>query len=276
MKAMLEAGVHFGHQTRRWNPKMARYIFGERNNIHIIDLQKTVKELKKAHAFIKDRAFEGASFLFVGTKKQAQEVMKAEADRAGVAYVHEKWLGGTLTNWQTIQKSVTRLEELEKWETDGLFSVLSKKEVSRLTKEMARLRKVLTGIRSLAKVPDVMFVIDPVEEEGAVSEARKLKIPIVAVCDTNCDPDLIDYPIPGNDDAARAIRLFCGLIADAVLEGKALKMAEQAKLRAGEQAEADAAAAAAAAVEGEIPASDIVAEPLPEDSAEAAGVVTED
>jgi small subunit ribosomal protein S2 len=265
MKAMLEAGVHFGHQTRRWNPKMARYIFGERNNIHIIDLQKTVKELKKAHAFIRDRALEGATFIFVGTKKQAQEVLKAESDRAGVAYVHEKWLGGTLTNWQTIQKSVGRLQELEKWEADGLFSVISKKEVARLSKEMARLRKVLTGIRGLEKLPDVMFVIDPVEEEGAVSEARKLKIPIVAVCDTNCDPDLIDYPIPGNDDAARSIRLFCGLMADAVLEGKALRAAEQAKARAGEVAEIPASPEA-----GEIPASD--AEPIAEDPAEAASV----
>lgn len=222
MKAMLEAGVHFGHQTRRWNPKMGRYIFGERNNIHIIDLQKTVKELKKAYTFIKDKAAEGSLFLFVGTKKQAQEILKTEATRCGVPYVSEKWLGGTLTNFATLRKSLQRLEELERWETEGLFKVMSKKEVSRLSKEMGRLRKLLTGIRTLHRLPDVVFVIDPIEEELAVTEARKLKIPIVAVCDTNCDPDLIDYPIPGNDDAARSVKLFCGLIADAVLEGKEL------------------------------------------------------
>ncbi len=228
MKAMLEAGVHFGHQTRRWNPKMARYIFGERNNIHIIDLQKTVKELKKAYNFLKDKAADGSTFLFVGTKKQAQEILRSEATRAGVAHVHEKWLGGTLTNFATIRNSIKRLEELERWENDGLFKMLSKKEVSRLTKEMNRLRKLLTGIRHLDKLPDVMFVVDPVEEDGAVSEARKLHIPIVAVCDTNCDPDLIDFAIPGNDDAARSIKLFCSVAADAVLEGKAARQAAQA------------------------------------------------
>ncbi|MBI4422415.1 MAG: 30S ribosomal protein S2 [Elusimicrobia bacterium] len=220
MKAMLEAGVHFGHQTRRWNPKMARFIFGERNNIHIIDLQKTVKELKKAYGYIRDRAAEGATILMVGTKKQAQEIVKTEAVRCGSAYVTEKWLGGTLTNFETIKKSLKRLDELEKWETEGIFNVLSKKEVSRLTKEMFRLRKLLTGIRTLTRPPDVIFLIDPVEQELAVIEARKLKIPIVAVCDTNCDPDLIDHPIPGNDDAARSIKLFCGLIADAIAEGR--------------------------------------------------------
>lgn len=217
---MLEAGVHFGHQTRRWNPKMARYIFGERNNIHIIDLQKTVKELKKAYGYIRDRAAEGSTILMVGTKKQAQEIVKAEAQRCGAAYVTEKWLGGTLTNFETIKKSIKRLEELEKWEQEGIFNVLSKKEVSRLSKEMLRLRKLLTGIRTFTRPPDVIFLIDPVEQELAVIEARKLKIPIVAVCDTNCDPDLIDHPIPGNDDAARSIKLFCGLIADAIVEGR--------------------------------------------------------
>jgi len=228
MKAMLEAGVHFGHQTRRWNPKMGRYIFGERNNIHIIDLQKTVKELKKAYGFIKDNAAEGKLILFVGTKKQAQEIMKTEASRCGVPYVSEKWLGGTLTNFATLRKSLHRLEELERWESDGIFKVMSKKEVSRLSKEMGRLRKLLTGIRTLGRLPDLMFVIDPVEEMLAVTEARKLKIPIVAVCDANCDPDLIDYPIPGNDDAARSVKLFCGLIADAVVEGKAAHEAAKA------------------------------------------------
>ncbi|MBI3548137.1 MAG: 30S ribosomal protein S2 [Elusimicrobia bacterium] len=229
MKSMLEAGVHFGHQTRRWNPKMGRYIFGERNNIHIIDLQKTVKELKKAYAFIRDAAAQGQTILFVGTKKQAQDILKSEATRCGTPYVSEKWLGGTLTNFSTIRKSIQRLDELERWEADGIFTVLSKKEVARLSKEMARLRKLLTGIRVLNRLPDVVFLIDPVEEDLAVTEARKLGIPIVAVCDTNCDPDLIDHPIPGNDDAARSIKLFCTLIADAVVEGRdALQKAKAA------------------------------------------------
>ncbi len=221
MKAMLEAGVHFGHQTRRWNPKMGRYIFGKRNSIHIIDLQKTVKELKKVYAFVKEQAQAGRSFLFVGTKKQAQEIVRGEALRCQAAYVADKWLGGTLTNFATLRKSVKRLEELEKWETEGIFNVLSKKEVSRLSKEKLRLGRVLAGIRALTRPPDIMFVVDPVEEDLAVSEARRGKIPIVAVCDTDCDPDLIDHPIPGNDDAARSIKLFCAIIADAVLEGRA-------------------------------------------------------
>ena len=220
MKAMLEAGVHFGHQTRRWNPKMARFIFGERNNIHIIDLQKTVKELKKAYLWIREQAADGKVFLMVGTKKQAQDIIKAEAERIGVPYVAEKWLGGMLTNFKTIRKSVQRLEELEGWEKDGVFQVVSKKELARLRKEMNRLKRVLTGIRSMDRHPDVLFVIDPAEEEMAVLEAKKLGIAIVAVCDTNCDPDVIDVPIPGNDDAARAIKLFCGVIADAINEGK--------------------------------------------------------
>ncbi|MBI5622605.1 MAG: 30S ribosomal protein S2 [Elusimicrobia bacterium] len=221
MKAMLEAGVHFGHQTRRWNPKMGRYIFGKRNSIHIIDLQKTVKEIKKVYQFVRDSAAGGLTFLFVGTKKQAQDIVKTEAARCGEACVTEKWLGGTLTNFVTLRQSVKRLEELEKWENDGIFNVLSKKEVSRLVKEKARLTRVLTGIRALTRPPDVMFVVDPVEEDLAVAEARRARIPIVAVCDTDCDPDLIDHPIPGNDDAARSIKLFCSIIADAVLEGKA-------------------------------------------------------
>ena len=261
MKAMLEAGVHFGHQTRRWNPKMGRYIFGERNNIHIIDLQKTVKELKKAYTFMKDKAAEGSMFLFVGTKKQAQEILRTEATRAGVAHVHEKWLGGTLTNFATIRNSIKRLEELEKWEADGLFKVLSKKEVSRLTKEMARLKKLLTGIRGLDRVPDVIFLIDPMEEDGAVAEARKLKIPIVAVCDTNCDPDLIDYPIPGNDDAARSIKLFCSVAADAVLEGKAALAAAQAQAQAAQTPAPEEAFTDAAEAAPEVPV-----EPIPTES----------
>ncbi|MFA6092849.1 MAG: 30S ribosomal protein S2 [Elusimicrobiota bacterium] len=220
MKAMLEAGVHFGHQTRRWNPKMGRYIFGERNNIHIIDLQKTVKELKKAYTWVRDTAAEGKTFLIVGTKKQAQDIVKAEAERINIPYVSEKWLGGMLTNFETIRRSIDRLEQLEQFERDNVFRVMTKKEVSRLVKELAKLRRVLTGVRTLTRVPDVLFVVDPAEEYMAVAEARKLHIPVVAVCDTNCDPDLIDHPIPGNDDAARAIKLFCTVIADAILEGK--------------------------------------------------------
>lgn len=266
MKAMLEAGVHFGHQTRRWNPKMGRFIFGERNAIHIIDLQKTVKEIKKVYQYVRNQAALGKKFLFVGTKKQAQDILKTEAERCGAAYVCEKWLGGTLTNFATLRKSVKRLEELEKWEQDRIFTVLPKKEVARLNKEKTRLVKVLSGIRGLEKLPDVVFIIDPVEEELAVAEARRLNIPIVAVCDTDCDPDLIDHPIPGNDDAARSIKLFCGIIADAVAEGRAaflaakndqtLAQAEAAMLAEGEQPadeepqEGQEAVAAAESVEG--------------------------
>ncbi len=228
MKAMLEAGVHFGHQTWRWNPKMERFIFGERNNIHIIDLQKTVKELKRVYAKVKEFAAEGKTFLFVGTKKQAIESVKAEAQRCGAFFISQKWLGGTLTNFQTLRRSVKRLEEIEKWKTDGILGVMPKKEAMSRVKEMDRLQALLAGIRSMEKLPDVLFVIDPVDEELAVSEARRLKIPIVAVCDTDCDPDRIDYPIPGNDDAARSIKMFCGLIADAILEGKAAREAAKA------------------------------------------------
>ena len=227
MKAMLEAGVHFGHQTRRWNPKMGRFIFGERNGIHIVDLQKTVKELKKVCTWVRDQSALGKRFLFVGTKKQAVEILRAEAQRCGAAYVADKWLGGTLTNFTTIQRSVKRLEELEKWQTDGILKVMPKKAASKALKEMARMQKVLTGIRALGKLPDILFVVDPVEEELAVAEARRLKIPIVAVCDTDADPDFIDHPIPGNDDAARSIKLFCGLVADAVAEGAAARAAAQ-------------------------------------------------
>jgi small subunit ribosomal protein S2 len=229
MKAMLEAGVHFGHQTRRWNPKMARFIFGERNNIHIIDLQKTVKELKKATQWIKEVAAEGKVILMVGTKKQAQDVIKLEAERVGMPYVAEKWLGGMLTNYQTVRKSLQRLEELEQWERDGVFRVLSKKEVSRLSKEMMKMRRTLTGVRTLTRLPDALFIIDPAEEDMAVSEARKLNIPIAAICDTNCDPDLITHPVPGNDDAARSIKLFVNIVAEAIAEGRQEYEAKQAK-----------------------------------------------
>ena len=239
MKSMLEAGVHFGHQTYRWNPKMARYIFGERNGIHILDLQKTVKEIKKAYTFVKDSAKAGKTFLFVGTKKQAKEIIREEAVRADVSYVHEKWLGGTLTNFETLRKSLKRFDELEKFENDGLFKVMSKKEVSRLSKEKARLVKLLSGIRNLRGLPDIMFIVDPVNEANALKEAHKLKIPVVGVCDTNCDPDQLDWPIPGNDDAARSIRLFCATMADAVIDGRA--EAEAEKAAAHQQAQADAA-----------------------------------
>ncbi|MGB2579149.1 small subunit ribosomal protein S2 [Elusimicrobium simillimum] len=220
MKAMLEAGVHFGHQTSRWNPKMGHYIFGERNGVHILDLQKTAKELKKATAFIKDEAKKGARFLFVGTKKQAQEAIKSEAERCGAYVISEKWLGGTLTNFQTVKKSVERLNELEKWEKEGVFKAISKKEASRLGKEMVRLQTLLGGIRDMKSLPDVVFVIDPVDTQGAVKESKILNIPVVAVCDTNADPDPIDYPIPGNDDAARSIKLFCAAVADSIIEGR--------------------------------------------------------
>src|ERR1035437_6448921 len=237
MKAMLEAGVHFGHQTRRWNPKMSRFIFGERNSIHIIDLQKAVKELKKVGQWVHDQSTTGKSFLFVGTKKQAQDLLRVEAERCGASYVSEKWLGGTLTNFATLRKSVKRLEELEKWQNDGIFAILPKKEVARLNKEMAKLKKNLSGLRGLDKLPDIMFIVDPVEEDLAVQEARKLSIPIVAICDTDCDPDLIDHPIPGNDDAARSIKLFCALIADAVVGGKAaFEAAKNAQSVAGAEA----------------------------------------
>ncbi len=220
MKAMLEAGVHFGHQTSRWNPKMSRYIFGERNGVHILDLQKTAKELKKACAYIKEESKKGSKFLFVGTKKQAQEAIKTEAQRAGCPCIHEKWLGGTLTNFQTVRKSVERMAELEKWEAEGVLKAISKKEASRLTKEMNRLRKLLGGIKDMKTLPDILFVIDPVDTQGAIREAKILNIPVVAVCDTNADPDNITVPIPGNDDAARSIKLFCMAVADSIIEGR--------------------------------------------------------
>ncbi|RKQ84216.1 30S ribosomal protein S2 [Brockia lithotrophica] len=220
MKQLLEAGVHFGHQTRRWNPKMARYIFTERNGIYIIDLQKTMKLLEEAYRFLRDVAAEGGDILFVGTKKQAQEAIREEAERAGVFYVNHRWLGGTLTNFQTIQKRIARLHELERMEEDGTFDVLPKKEVILLRKEKERLERFLGGIKTMKRLPDAMYVVDPRKERIAVSEARRLGIPVVAIVDTNCDPDEVDYVIPGNDDAIRAIRLITSKMADAVLEGR--------------------------------------------------------
>ncbi len=220
MKQLLEAGVHFGHQTRRWNPKMAKYIFTERNGIYIIDLQKTVRKVDEAYNFLRSIAQEGKSVLFVGTKKQAQESVREEATKAGQFYVNERWLGGMLTNFQTIQKRVRRLKELEQMEENGTFDVLTKKEVQSLRHEMGKLEKYLGGIKEMKKLPGALFVVDPRKERIAVAEARKLNIPIVAIVDTNCDPDEIDYVIPGNDDAIRAVRLLTGRMADAVAEGR--------------------------------------------------------
>lgn len=222
MKSLLEAGVHFGHQTRLWNPKMSKYIYGSRNNIHIVDLSKTVKELKKALKFLKDISAEGKVVLFVGTTKQSQESILETATRCGSPYIKERWLGGTLTNFGTIQKSIERLKEIERMKTEKILDVLSKKENSRLNKTRLRLEKSLSGIKDMAELPSALFIIDPMVEITAVMEARKLEIPIVAVCDTNCNPDLIDYPIPGNDDAIRSVKLFCNYAADAILEGKAI------------------------------------------------------
>ena len=219
MKQLLEAGVHFGHQTRRWNPKMAEYIYCERNGIYIIDLQKTVKKLEEAYQFVRQLAENGETILFVGTKKQAQEAVKEEATRAGMFYVNERWLGGMLTNFQTIQKRIKRLKQLEQMEQDGTFEVLTKKEVLALRHEMERLEKFLGGIKEMNRLPGALYVVDPRKERIAVAEARKLNIPIVAIVDTNCDPDEIDYVIPGNDDAIRAVRLLTGRMADAVIEG---------------------------------------------------------
>lgn len=222
MKQLLEAGVHFGHQTKRWNPKMKEYIFGARNGIYIIDLQKTVRLFKDAYKFVVDTASKGGNILFVGTKKQAQDSITDEARRAGMFFVSQRWLGGTLTNFRTIRKNIERLKKLETMREDGTFQALPKKEVLQLEKEMAKLEKILGGIKEMGKLPGGIFIVDPKKEQIAVHEARKLGIPIVAIVDTNCDPDEIDYIIPGNDDAIRAIRLIASKVADACLEGKQL------------------------------------------------------
>ncbi|PLS16704.1 30S ribosomal protein S2 [Bacillus sp. M6-12] len=220
MKQLLEAGVHFGHQTRRWNPKMKKYIFTERNGIYIIDLQKTVKKVEEAYNFVKELAANGGTVLFVGTKKQAQESVKEEAIRSGMYYVNQRWLGGTLTNFETIQKRIKRLKDIEKMQEDGTFDVLPKKEVIQLKKELERLEKFLGGIKDMKSIPDAIFVIDPRKERIAVAEAHKLNIPLVGIVDTNCDPDEIDVVIPANDDAIRAVKLLTGKMADAILEAK--------------------------------------------------------
>lgn len=219
MKQLLEAGVHFGHQTRRWNPKMKPYIFTERNGIYIIDLQKTVKRVEEAFNFVKETAANGGKILFVGTKKQAQNSVQDEAERAGMFYVNHRWLGGTLTNFETIRKRIKRLKDLEKMEEDGTFEVLPKKEVVLLNKEKDRLEKFLGGIKEMNSLPDAVYIIDPRKERIALAEAQKLEIPIVAIVDTNCDPDEVGYIIPGNDDAIRAVKLLTAKMADAVLEG---------------------------------------------------------
>jgi len=220
MKQLLEAGVHFGHQTRRWNPKMAPYIFTERNGIYIIDLQKTVKKVEEAYMFVRDLAADGESILFVGTKKQAMESIKDEALRVNMFYVNARWLGGMLTNFKTIRRRIDRLEALHKMEEDGTFDLLPKKEVIKLRLEMEKLEKFLGGIKEMKKLPGALFVVDPRKERIAIAEARKLGIPVVAIVDTNCDPDEIDYVIPGNDDAIRAVKLIASTMADAVLEGR--------------------------------------------------------
>ncbi|HBR02226.1 MAG TPA: 30S ribosomal protein S2 [Ruminiclostridium sp.] len=237
MKQLLEAGVHFGHQTRRWNPKMAEYIFTERNGIYIIDLQKTVKKIDEAYFFIRDLVMEGGNILFVGTKKQAQDAIKEEAGRCGQYYVNNRWLGGMLTNFKTIRKGIDRLQELKKMEADGIFEVLPKKEVSKLNLEMEKLEKNLGGITEMKKLPVALFVVDPKKERNAILEARKLGIPIVAIVDTNCDPDEVDYVIPGNDDAIRAVKLISGKMADAVIEARQGEMGSAASESSEEELE---------------------------------------
>jgi small subunit ribosomal protein S2 len=252
---LLEAGVHFGHQAKRWNPKMKKYIFGERNGIYIIDLQKTLKLFKEAYDFVRTSSGQGKDILFVGTKKQAQDAITEEAKRCGMYYIASRWLGGMLTNFATIKKSIDRLKKIEKMKEDGTYDKLTKKEVARLEKERTKLEKILCGIKTMPGLPSLLFVIDPRNEQIAVQEANRLGIPVVAVVDTNCDPDNIDYVIPGNDDAIRAIRLMASKVADAVIEGRQAIAKE-----AGEAMEA--AKAVGAAEPGEVPAAaaDIVAD----------------
>ena len=242
MKQLLEAGVHFGHQTRRWNPKMAEYIYMERNGIYIIDLQKTVKKLEEAYSFVRSVSESGKSVLFVGTKKQAQDAVKEEAERVGQFYVNARWLGGMLTNFKTMRTRVDRMAQLKKMQEDGTFDMLPKKEVVKLLHEMEKLDKYLGGVKEMKRLPGALFVVDPRKEHNAISEARKLGIPIVAIVDTNCDPDEVDYVIPGNDDAIRSIRLISAAMANAVMEGRQGEDAEEAPA----EGEAEAAAEEAA------------------------------
>jgi small subunit ribosomal protein S2 len=234
MKELLEAGVHFGHQTKRWNPKMKQYIFGERNGIYIIDLQKTLRLFKEATQFVADLASQGKIILFVGTKRQAQDAIAEEARRCGMFFVNQRWLGGLLTNFMTIQRSIKRLKELDAMATDGRYELLPKKEVTRLERERTALEKNLSGIKDMPRLPDAIFVIDSKNEEIAVAEARRLGVPVIAIVDTNCDPDFVDYVIPGNDDALRAIRLFTSKVAESVLEGQGMAKDTAAKEGTGE------------------------------------------
>ena len=255
IKELLEAGVHFGHQTKRWNPKMKKYLFGERNGIYIIDLQKSLKKFQEAQAFLRDVAARGASVLFVGTKKQAVDTIQEEAARAGMYFVNRRWLGGTLTNFQTITKSISRLKLLEDMQATGKFEAFSKKEVLRLGREMEKLNNALMGIKGMEQLPSAVFVIDPKKERIAVQEARRLGIPVVAIVDTNCDPDEIDYPIPGNDDAIRAIRLITARLADAILDGRGAAaktgVADVEEIMAAGEAPGAGAAASGAAAGGD-------------------------
>jgi small subunit ribosomal protein S2 len=246
MKELLEAGVHFGHQTKRWNPKMKEYIFGERNGIYIIDLQKTLKMFKEASKFVQDLATDGRIVLFVGTKRQAQDAIAEEAQKCGMFYINQRWLGGLLTNWVTVQKSVKRLKELDDMATDGRYELLPKKEVIKLERERKHLQANLAGIKNMSRLPDAIFVIDSNKEQIAVREARKLGIPVVAVVDTNCDPSEVDYVIPGNDDALRAIRLFTSKISESIAEGAQLMTDKQIADMSAATAEAQAAEDAAA------------------------------
>jgi len=246
MKQLLEAGVHFGHQAKRWNPKMKKYIFGERNGIYIIDLQKTLRKFKDAYNFVVDVAAEGKPVLFVGTKKQAQDSVAEESARCGQYYVNQRWLGGMLTNFETVKKGIDNLKKIERMKSDGTFEKLTKKEVAGLEKKREKLEKNLGGIKEMPKLPGAVFVVDPRKEQIAVQEARRLGIPVVAIVDTNCDPDVIDYVIPGNDDAIRAIRLMSSKMADAVLEGEQRRQDELSGAKAGAEARKETAGAEAA------------------------------
>jgi len=262
MKELLEAGVHFGHQTKRWNPRMKEYIFGERNGIYIIDLQKTLKMFKEASKFVQELAAEGKIVLFVGTKRQAQDAISEEAQRCGMFYINQRWLGGLLTNWVTVQKSVKRLKELDDMATDGRYELLPKKEVIKLERERKHLQANLAGIKQMTRLPDAIFVIDSNKEQIAVREARKLGIPVVAVVDTNCDPSEVDYVIPGNDDALRAIRLFTSKISESIAEGVQLISDKQMAEMAAATAEAQAGEAA---LQPEAPGGGVAAEAGSED-----------
>jgi len=274
MKQLLEAGVHFGHQTRRWNPKMQRYIFGARNGIYIIDLQKTLRQFKESYRYVRELSAQGGDILFVGTKKQAQESIFEEAQRCGMPYVNHRWLGGMLTNFATIKKSIGRLKKYEAMEEEQSWGNLTKKEILNITKEKEKLGKFLDGIKDMGKLPDAIFVIDPKREEIAIKEARKLGIPILAIVDTNCDPDLVDMVIPGNDDAIRSIRLFTSKIADAIIEGQQLVGAsEVGVVEAPAEAEQTPVAAKEAAPVAEEQAA---GETVPEKPAEAAEEVTKE